>query len=287
MAATPENIIGLEGVETSKVSSGRNISPISVLLAVAIASIVFLSDTLMPLGVAGGVPYVALVLVGWWMPKRKMIFLLAAIGSALTIFGYFLSPEGGVYWVTITNRLYAIFAILITAIILWIARRDRALILEHERELETAMQKAEDASRAKSDLVANMSHELRTPLNAIIGFSGTMTSGVFGPLGNEKYIEYAGDIHHAGQHLLDLINDILDISAFESGAIKLDEANTNFHNLVETSLSMLAPWARRGQVTITSHINPESPMIYVDSRRIKQVILNLLSNAIKFTPEGG
>ncbi len=143
------------------------------------------------------------------------------------------------------------------------------------------------ANRAKSDLMANMSHELRTPLNAIIGFSGMIKDETFGPIGSEKYKQYLEDIQHSGQHLLELINDILDVSAIEAGAMELQEEYINLSNVVEASVRLIRPRAETGDVTITASIDPDCPQIYADERRIKQVLLNLLSNAVKFTREGG
>ncbi len=143
------------------------------------------------------------------------------------------------------------------------------------------------ANKAKTDLMANMSHELRTPLNAILGFSSMITQETFGPLGNEKYKSYMEDIQHSGQHLLDLINDILDVSAIEAGALELQEENIDLANIVDSSIRLIRPRADSGQVIVTASIDSESPQIYGDERRIKQVLLNLLSNAVKFTREGG
>ena len=154
------------------------------------------------------------------------------------------------------------------------------------REREARIQ-AEISSRAKTDLMANMSHELRTPLNAIIGFSGTMKGEVFGPIGNEKYREYMDDIHYAGQHLLDLINDILDASAIEAGAVELNEDTIRISDVIDASIRIINPRAAEARVKITSSLNSQSPRIFVDERRTKQIFLNLLSNAVKFTPEGG
>jgi len=158
---------------------------------------------------------------------------------------------------------------------------------EAELMTRSALEQAEVANRAKSDLMANMSHELRTPLNAIIGFSETMKEETFGPVGSDKNREYLEDIHHSGQHLLELINDILDVSAIEAGALELHEEKVSLIDVVEVSVRFIRPRAEAGRVSVTSTIDPEIPMIYADERRVKQVFLNLLSNSVKFTPEGG
>ncbi len=153
--------------------------------------------------------------------------------------------------------------------------------------MHEAKNHAQVANRAKSDLMANMSHELRTPLNAIIGFSGTMQEETFGPIGNDKYREYLDDIHHSGQHLLGLINDILDVSAVEAGALELHEETIHLSNTIDASIRIIRPRADDGKVTVTSSVSSDMPQIVADERRIKQIFLNLLSNAVKFTPEGG
>lgn len=156
-----------------------------------------------------------------------------------------------------------------------------------EAQMREARDQAVIAYRVKSDLMANMSHELRTPLNAIIGFSSTILEGVFGPVGHEKYREYVGDIRQSGEHLLGLINDILDVSAMEAGAVELYEENVTLSDVVDTSVRFIGPRANSGQVSVRSTISPDLPQIYVDERRLKQILLNLLSNAVKFTPSGG
>ena len=288
MDSNPKANIGCDGIEGRERTSAGRTSFITITIAVTIAAAVYVLDLALPLGVAGGVPYVALVIVGWWFPMRWVIFFLAAISSALTVAGYYYSPYVGVDdWMVLTNRAYALFAIWGMAISLWAARRSQALVLLSEAKLKDAMHRAEAANRAKSDLLANMSHELRTPLNAIIGFSYTMQEKMFGPIGNDKYQEYVDDIHYSGEHLLELINDILDVSAFEVGAIELNENNVNISDVVDASMRINKSRAEHGQVTITSSIDPEITLIYADKRRVNQVILNLLSNAIKFTQEGG
>ncbi|MBM3581775.1 MAG: HAMP domain-containing histidine kinase [Alphaproteobacteria bacterium] len=143
------------------------------------------------------------------------------------------------------------------------------------------------ANQAKSDFLAGMSHELRTPLNAIIGFSELMRSQMFGPLGNPRYIEHAGIIHDSGNHLLELINGILDFSKAEAGRVELHVEETVFADLAEASVRMVGERAAKAGVALELQL-PEPPVaIAVDGLRLKQVLLNLLTNAIKFTPSGG
>ena len=158
---------------------------------------------------------------------------------------------------------------------------------EVELALEMAMKESEKANQAKTEFLSSMSHELRTPLNAIIGFSDSIKTEIFGPLGNSRYKEYLDDIHESGQHLLALINDILDVSAFEAGALELNEENFTLEDVVDASILLIRPQAEKGRVTVTSSINSEAQRVYGDNRRIKQVLINLLSNAVKYTPEGG
>ncbi len=158
---------------------------------------------------------------------------------------------------------------------------------EAEQSLKLAVRKAEIANRAKSELLANMSHELRTPLNAIIGFSKIMFDGTFGPVGNTKYQEYLSDINSSGQHLLELINDILNVSAIEEGKLELHEENVDLVRLIEASIRIVKPRADSGGLTISNIVDKQIPELYVDQRRVLQVLLNLLSNAVKFNQDGG
>ncbi len=146
--------------------------------------------------------------------------------------------------------------------------------------------RAEEANQAKSKFLANMSHELRTPLNAIIGFSEIMESGMFGPLGAEKYQEYCSDIHSSGQYLLDVINDVLDMAKIEAGRIRLEFEDLALDPLLNEAMRVVSGRALEKKITLTAKIDPELEL-HADRRALKQIALNLLSNAVKFTPAGG
>ncbi|MGA9658262.1 MAG: PAS domain-containing sensor histidine kinase [Asticcacaulis sp.] len=154
------------------------------------------------------------------------------------------------------------------------------------RKYEMAKIRAEAANHAKSEFLANMSHELRTPLNAINGFSEIMASEMFGPLGHARYKEYAGDILNSGQHLLSLINDILDMSKIEAGKLTLHIEPVAIDEVVEDTLRLLRQKAEKAGLKVRVHL-PKLPEISADFRALKQILLNLLTNAVKFTPQGG
>jgi two-component system cell cycle sensor histidine kinase PleC len=146
--------------------------------------------------------------------------------------------------------------------------------------------RAEEANQAKSKFLANMSHELRTPLNAIIGFSEVMGSGMFGTLGSEKYQEYCHDILTSGHYLLEVINDILDMSKIEAGRMKLDMETLDLSTTLAESLRVVSGRADDKHLTLDTDIEG-SIAVVADRRAVKQIIVNLLSNAVKFTPDGG
>jgi signal transduction histidine kinase len=154
------------------------------------------------------------------------------------------------------------------------------------REIELKSRELEAASRHKSEFLANMSHELRTPLNAIIGFSEVLSERLFGEL-NAKQDEYLKDIHASGQHLLSLINDILDLSKIEAGKMELELSNFDLPTTIDNALMLVRERAARRGIALHKAVDGRLGQIEADERKIRQVLLNLLSNAIKFTPEGG
>jgi two-component system cell cycle sensor histidine kinase PleC len=152
---------------------------------------------------------------------------------------------------------------------------------------DEARRRAEAANIAKSRFLAQMSHELRTPLNAILGFSEVMKAEIFGPHNVAAYKDYSGDIHNSGVHLLNLINEILDLSRIEAGRYELNEESVSLNRVVEDCHHLLKLRAGNRGITIHEMFEPDLPKLWADERAVRQICLNLLSNAIKFTPQGG
>jgi two-component system, cell cycle sensor histidine kinase PleC len=161
-----------------------------------------------------------------------------------------------------------------------------AELMELNRKYMKETERAEAANQAKSEFLANMSHELRTPLNAIIGFSELMQSGLFGPLGADKYEEYVRDIHGSGQYLLGVINDILDMSKIEAGQFSIDRESIDLCPLIRETVRVVSLQAAEKSIAVETNI-PHTMRLYADRRAIKQIVINLLSNAVKFTGQGG
>ena len=157
----------------------------------------------------------------------------------------------------------------------------------HEDEMLRAKEEAEIANRVKTEFLASVSHELRTPLNAILGFSQSMQEGIFGPLNNDKYSEYVKNIVDSGTHLLELINDVLDISVIESGRMSIHEEILDIEKLVQSACRLVLPRLEANDLILDVDVEPGLPAFNGDNRRLKQVILNILANSVKFTPEGG
>ena len=164
--------------------------------------------------------------------------------------------------------------------------RQAQLLAELAQKYAEEKNRAEEANQTKSKFLANMSHELRTPLNAIIGFSEVMGSGMFGALGSDKYNEYCHDILTSGNYLLDVINDILDMSKIEAGRMKLDLEPLDLAETLTESLRVVSGRAENKKLTMQADIDDMIPVV-ADRRAMKQIAVNLLSNAVKFTPDGG
>jgi signal transduction histidine kinase len=182
-------------------------------------------------------------------------------------------------------------AVLLTILILFLAISMSATLTvlrerNHSvRQLAAAKFEADEANRGKSEFLASMSHELRTPLNAILGFSEVIETQLFGPIGVDQYREYAEHIHKSGKHLLDLINDVLDLSKITAGKMELREQEVAIPSLVYDALALVR--GRANHVTLEEKPADGLPLIWADNRLLKQILVNLLSNAIKFTPPNG
>ncbi len=404
------------------------ITPSRIAAGVAVLTLVIFSiDLMVPLGVAGGVPYVAVVLMGLWLPRRRDVVIIAVVTSAATITAYFLSPPGGTEWMVLTNRGLALFAIWVCTLIMTLRKEtqyelivenrraenyleiseavivhldprrrirlinqrgcevlgyerheligqdwmeicvledqreeigtvhDQVLanhenrfeyfenevitrsgerrhitwhnkveydnrgrpvgtvsaghditdlkrvenqlrlaqaelehrVVERTRELEIEKERAQIANRTKTEFLNITSHELRTPLNAIIGFSSMMTNQVFGKLENQRYESYATDIYNSGSYLLEIINDILDVSKIEAKQIDLDEDTIDLEKDLQACLHMVSDKVRDSGILLKTAVAENLPLLKGDRRRVKQIVVNLLSNSAKFTPDGG
>ncbi|HET9904198.1 MAG TPA: HAMP domain-containing sensor histidine kinase [Xanthobacteraceae bacterium] len=244
----------------------------TMLLMVAVSSMLASS---LPMAVfAATTPVTTAVVIDFFMRGDIHSYILVAM-----------AVTAQVYFGLLAQRLYSTTLATIEAR----AEKD-ALIGELEQakaNSDEARRRAEAANIAKSRFLAQMSHELRTPLNAILGFSEVMKSEVFGPHSVPTYKEYAGDIHASGVHLLNLINEILDLSRIEAGRYELNEEPVSLAAAVEDCHHLLKLRAKNRGITIREAFEKNLPRIWADERAVRQICLNLLSNAIKFTPQGG
>ena len=243
-----------------------------LLLFAAMTAVVSAS---VPMAVYAGLLPIFMAVIGFLGPMsggRSLPLLVVASGALF-------------YSIILAKRLYAISLDTLT-----IQAEKDALIVELEQarlNSDEARRRAEEASLAKSRFLATMSHELRTPLNAILGFSEVMKGELFGAHTVLVYRDYSADIHASGQHLLMLINEILDLSRVEAGRYDLREEPIALSHIVEDCRHLLSLRAAKREITMSELIEDDLPRIWADERAIRQVILNLLSNAIKFTPQGG
>ena len=244
----------------------------TMLIVTAVAAM--LASTVPAAAVAGSGP-VTLTLVVIFVSRADLLYVALATMAVGAEF-FFLILASRLYSATLTMLEY---------------RAEKDLLIA---ELGTAKsisdesrRRAEEANLAKSRFLATMSHELRTPLNAILGFSEVMKKELLGPVNNATYRDYIGDIHASGQHLLNLINEILDLSRIEAGRHELYEEPVNLVHLVEECRHLVELRARNKGITISEQYERDMPRLWADDRAVRQIALNLLSNAIKFTPTGG
>lgn len=249
----------------------------------AFALISLLMITAMSAIIAATVPFAVYAAL---MPM--VVVTLGYIGVAQTLSQcslVILAAMGQFYFIFMAHRLYA------TSLASLSFRMEKeALIGELEQakaNSDEARRRAEEANLAKSRFLATMSHELRTPLNAILGFSEVMKGELFGPHIVQAYRDYAQDIHGSGEHLLRLINEILDLSRVEAGRYELKEEVICLTSLVQDCHHLLSLRAEKRDITVVDSFDPSLPRLWVDERAVRQITLNLLTNAIKFTPQGG
>jgi two-component system cell cycle sensor histidine kinase PleC len=252
------------GLEVFQFATMLIIVSVSTMLAATVSAAV----------VAGAVP-ATLILVALYISRGDFVFVALSVMALGALF-FFLILAGRLYSATLAMLEY---------------RAEKDLLIA---ELGTAKsisdesrRRAEEANLAKSRFLASMSHELRTPLNAILGFSEVMKNSLLGPIENASYRDYIGDIHSSGQHLLNLINEILDLSRIEAGRQELSEEPVDLGAVVTECLHLLQLKARGKNLVTAVQIEPKMPKLWADDRAVRQVTLNLLSNAIKFTPPGG
>jgi two-component system cell cycle sensor histidine kinase PleC len=218
---------------------------------------------------------IALTMVALFAIKQDFLYLALSV----------LSIGSEIFFLTLSQRLYEA-----TLGSMRLQAEKDQLIAElgtAKAASDESRRRAEEANLAKSRFLASMSHELRTPLNAILGFSEVIKNEVLGPVQNATYREYAGDIHTSGGHLLNLINEILDISRIEAGHYDLTEAPLMLTDVVEDSLHLIRLKIGNKSLKVSSRFEPGLPQLWADERAVRQIALNLLSNAIKFTPSGG
>jgi two-component system cell cycle sensor histidine kinase PleC len=248
---------------------------VSFLLVMLAAVVAMLSATI-PSAVYAGIAALMVGVLGmvWrsWPAVDAVMLAVMAISAQA-------------FFMVLANRLYC------SAVATLQSRAEKdALFSELEQakaNSDEARRRAEEANMAKSRFLATMSHELRTPLNAILGFSEVMKNEVFGVHASPTYREYSNDIHGSGQHLLALINEILDLSRIEAGRYELNEEAIQLAHIVEDCRHMVGLRAKAKAQVVKDAIDPSLPRIWADERAVRQIVLNLLSNAVKFTPPAG
>ena len=231
-------------------------------------------------GAVGSMPSQPMACIGFMAPPLlSVLVLLATQGGQIA---HVFTLMGILYTIVLLAALLSGFASFATIVRTKIDSRTlETRLLEMELEAST------EANRAKSQFLGNMSHELRTPLNAVIGFSEIIRDQALGPSAMENYRDYANDIHIAGEHLLRIVNDVLDISQIEAGKLKLHEAEMDVRAVVQAAVKLISQSAFEVGVALSVDLPPDLPWLMADEVRVKQLLLNLLSNAVKFSNRGG
>jgi two-component system cell cycle sensor histidine kinase PleC len=244
-------------------------------ILVVISMRMLFASTVMPIVYAGTLPMTIAIAIRFALLDNPFYWAMAAMAIGIHI-----------YFIWLMNG----FNSTVMAMLEYRAEKDELIAeLEQSKSIsDEARMRAEEANLAKSRFLATMSHELRTPLNAILGFSEIMRDEILGPHANPTYKEYAKDIHESGQHLLALINEILDISRIEAGRYELNEATISLRHIVEDCHRLMRVRAENKGLKLVELCEEEDmPQLRADERAVRQICLNLLSNAIKFTPSGG
>ena len=243
-------------------------------LIVVLAIRMTFASTIIPILYAGTVPM-----------SLAVVARLVSLGDAFYVALALMAVGVHIYFIFLARGLNTTAL----AMLEFRAQKD-ALIAELEEEKsisDEARRRAEAANKAKSRFLATMSHELRTPLNAIMGFSEVMKAEILGPMSNPTYKDYAGNIHDSGRHLLNLINEILDLSRIEAGRYELHEEPLRLCDVAEDCHRLLKLRAESKGLSIVEEFDVDMPQVWADQRAIRQICLNLMSNALKFTPKGG
>ncbi len=256
-------------------SPDPNARTFALVVLLLVAGMTAMVASAIPFAVAGGLAPMTVAIICVLGPAtHEEAFMMSALCIGILI-----------YFVVLANRLHRTSL----ASLSFQAEKD-ALIAELEQaklNSDEARRRAESANLAKSRFLATMSHELRTPLNAILGFSEVMKAELFGAHSVSAYKDYSNDIHSSGQHLLMLINEILDLSRVEAGRYELKEESVSLAGAVDECRHLLSMRAKSRNIAVNDQLDTDLPRLWADERAVRQVTLNLLSNAIKFTPQGG
>ena len=243
-------------------------------IMVVVAMRTMFASTVLRILYAGTIPMTAALVLRFMMAEHPFYWTLAAVAIGIHVYLVFLASG--------LQRT-------VLAMLEYRAEKD-ALVGELEQAKaasDEACRRAEAANLAKSKFLANMSHELRTPLNAILGFSEMMRSEILGPIENPTYKTYSSDIHNSGEHLLNLINQILDLSRIEAGRYELNEEPVMLADVMDDCRHLLNLRAESKGINIVEDFSEDMPRLWAEKRSVRQICLNLLSNAIKFTPAQG